>query len=220
MIALRPPRAVELLLESLGAKPEFRESLLGDLAQEFSERAERDGFRAARIWYYREAIHATPHLLRSWSRGLHVRDVTHLFGIALSAWVTILMLALLIVGMVRSAMWALGFSLISHVTPRDPLIYAIVLMLGLISMTVGGYVAAWLDGKAPLVAAFATGAIWSCVNISAQLIAPDLVPIWYRIGAPIALILSATFGGVLRVYTARFSDADQDSLPAGGPSSS
>jgi len=37
MIALCPPRAAELFLESLGATSEFRESLLCDLAQEFSE---------------------------------------------------------------------------------------------------------------------------------------------------------------------------------------
>jgi hypothetical protein len=222
MIAIRPPRAAEVILESLGAKPEFRDSLLGDLAQEFSERAEHDGPRAARGWYYREAVRATPHLLRSWSHGLHVRDLTHLAGVAASAWTTVLMVALLIGGVIQGSMRALGFAwTMRPILPGDPRIYTIGLTAGVIGGALGGYAAAWLDRKIPLVAALATGTIWACVNVSAALIARDMAtPVGYRIAAPIALIIGGAIGGVLRVCTARSSDSDQVSIPVGRPSSS
>lgn len=40
-------RAVERLLEALGAEPEFRDALLGDLTEELAIRAAYDGERAA-----------------------------------------------------------------------------------------------------------------------------------------------------------------------------
>ena len=223
MIAPRPPRAVELLLESLGAKAEFRESLLGDLAQEFSERLERGGLRSARRWYHREAVRATPHLLRSWSRGLHVRDVAHLVGVVARAWVTVLGLGLMIGGVIQGLMRALGFASTARpILPGDPHIYTVGLTAAVVAGVLGGYAAAWLDRKAPIVAALTTGAIWACVEISAMLIGRGmaLLPIGYRIAEPTALLLSAAIGGVLWVCTARSSVSDQDSAPVGRLSSS
>jgi hypothetical protein len=222
MIATRPPRAVELLLDSLGAKPEFRDALLGDLAQEFSERAECDGLGAARRWYVREAIRATPHLLRSWSLGLRVRDVTHLVGVAASAWLTVLMLTLLIGGVVQGAMRALGFASAARpILHGDARIYSIGLTAAVTAGAMAGYAAAWLDREAPLVAALTTGAILACVSISAMLIGPGLaLPIGYRIAAPIVVIIGGAIGGVLRVCITRSSDSDQNSLPVGRPSGS
>ncbi|MGZ8377129.1 MAG: hypothetical protein ACXW05_20495 [Gemmatirosa sp.] len=66
---------VEALLRALGADPAFVEAVLGDLAEECAERAARDGVRAARWWYVREAVRSAPHLVRSWRRhaGRHQR---------------------------------------------------------------------------------------------------------------------------------------------------
>ena len=44
---IRPPRVAEAVLESLGAQPEFRDDVLGDLAEELAIRAGWDGERAA-----------------------------------------------------------------------------------------------------------------------------------------------------------------------------
>ena len=44
----RPPKTAEPLLEALGAEPEFRDALLGDLTEELAIRAAYDGERAAR----------------------------------------------------------------------------------------------------------------------------------------------------------------------------
>jgi|SRR5688500_1987509 len=47
----RPPRLAEAILESLGAQPEFRDDVLGDLAEELAIRSAWDGEREARRWY-------------------------------------------------------------------------------------------------------------------------------------------------------------------------
>jgi len=50
-----PPRVAERLLEGvLGGSPEAR-TILGDLAEDFSEVLRRRGRLAARLWYWREA---------------------------------------------------------------------------------------------------------------------------------------------------------------------
>ena len=65
----RAPRAarpsVETLLERLGVDPVLAESVMGDLAEEYADRAARDGALAARWWCAREAIRSVPHL--AWS---------------------------------------------------------------------------------------------------------------------------------------------------------
>lgn len=67
------PRAAERLLEGLGADAEYREALLGDLAEEYATRLAYDGPGAARRWYRREALRVAPHLLRDWTRRLRWR---------------------------------------------------------------------------------------------------------------------------------------------------
>lgn len=64
----RVPRAahpVERLLDVLGAESPLAEDVIGDLAEEYALRRERDGAARARWWYAREAVRAVPHLLSS-----------------------------------------------------------------------------------------------------------------------------------------------------------
>lgn len=56
---------VERILTGLGADPRFVESVLGDLAEEYALRADRDGQGSARAWYVRESLRAAPHVMRS-----------------------------------------------------------------------------------------------------------------------------------------------------------
>lgn len=56
---------VERVLVALGADAEFLSAVLGDMAEEFAARAERDGVGAARIWYGREALRSAPHVVRN-----------------------------------------------------------------------------------------------------------------------------------------------------------
>src|SRR4051812_18540864 len=90
---MRPPVAAEALLTSLGARADFREPLLGDLAERFALRVERDGTASARRWYWREAVRTMPHLLGDWARSLRAREIRHLAGVVFTAY----MLAVVIV---------------------------------------------------------------------------------------------------------------------------
>jgi putative ABC transport system permease protein len=53
-MALHPPRLAERLLRIAFREPELRETVLGDLCEDFLDRAERSVWRA-RIWYWKEA---------------------------------------------------------------------------------------------------------------------------------------------------------------------
>ena len=59
-----PPR-IDRALISVGCPPGFITDLFGDLRQEYAERATCDGRLAARLWYVREIVRSTPHLV--WS---------------------------------------------------------------------------------------------------------------------------------------------------------
>jgi hypothetical protein len=52
-------------LLALGSDPSFIADLLGDLSEEYADRAASDGNFAARVWYVRELVRSTPHLV--WS---------------------------------------------------------------------------------------------------------------------------------------------------------
>ena len=45
---IAPPLTAERLLEGLSAKTDFRDGILGDLAEEYAERVASDGDEAAR----------------------------------------------------------------------------------------------------------------------------------------------------------------------------
>ncbi|MEO8622388.1 MAG: hypothetical protein ABI625_15055 [bacterium] len=60
-----PLSTAEWLLHAIGGETAFTDSVLGDLAEEYAMRAERDGARTARLWYAREALRSAPHLLQS-----------------------------------------------------------------------------------------------------------------------------------------------------------
>jgi len=49
-------------LLALGGDPAFVADLLGDLSEEYADRAASDGIWAARLWYVRELTRSTPHL--------------------------------------------------------------------------------------------------------------------------------------------------------------
>lgn len=55
--------ASERFLCSIGIDADLIEAAVGDLAEEFADRAERDGARAARVWYAREVVRSMPHVI-------------------------------------------------------------------------------------------------------------------------------------------------------------
>jgi hypothetical protein len=200
---IAPPRTAEAILEALGAEANFRDALLGDLAEEFAQRAEREGAGAARRWYYRETIRTAPHLLREWWRGARMRDVSHLIGVALTSYVFVLMLIVFAAGVARGVATTAGWSPDPQAIELDrPTWMAVDLLIGVAATTLGGYIAAWLGHRAPLVSALALGTLWSSIFLLISALA-GAGPAWARLVTAVVTVVGATIGGVLRVRGSR-----------------
>ena len=199
-----PPRTPDLLLHALGAEAGFRDAVLGDLAEEFAARAGRDGAAAARRWYYREAIRATPHLLANWARRLRPGDVRHLAGVVLTAYVLLLALGGVVVPLLHGAAVALGISEPGGLPWAGRVGPAVALPLAAVSAMTGGYIAASLGVRAPLASAVALGVAWSCLGLVVGALA-DTTGTWDGSGVATAavVIVGSTLGGVRRVCAAR-----------------
>lgn len=194
-----PPRIVELLLDGLGASGELRQDILGDLAEEFVQRAEQHGVAAARRWYVGEAIRTTPCLVRDWMRGLRIVDARQLAQVLLASYFFSMVLTVLVMMMGRGVMQTLGLhSPFPAPTPGSPMAAPLGLLLVVPVAAMGGYIAASLDKRAPLVAAVALGVVWGCVSVALSTIGPG-VPTWYRLCTPLLLIVSTASGGIARV---------------------
>jgi hypothetical protein len=203
---ISPPRNAERLLESLGATPECRDTIVGDLAEEFAERTECDGVAAARRWYYRECVRVIPHLLRNWLRRARSHDFSHIAGVALSSYVFLSVIGLVIVGVAHGVAASLGVRLdLSQLATSHVVLAALALPLGAASAVTGGYIAALLSRRAPLLSAVALGLGWSGVSFGV-LAALSSAPIWYRIVAPLIVIIGTTVGGVARVLRSESLD--------------
>lgn len=197
-----PPRSIETMLEALGAEPVFRDSVLGDLAEEFASRAERDGMASADSWYRREALRAAPHLLWSWARRLRVRGVAHLVGVMVSSYVSLLLLAMLVAATGYGILRTLGLPTEYHIPWANQLaaslLLAASLALGGLVGTLGGYLASWLGNEAPLATAIAFAVVLGVIEIVVAALAPRF-PLWYRCAVPAVVVVAITVGGMLRV---------------------
>jgi hypothetical protein len=189
---IAPPRFIESILEALGAETNFREALLGDLAEEFVARAERDGVALARRWYYRESMRAVPHLLRDSWRHLRPRDVRDLAKVVITS-----LLCVIVLGVFANVI-VLAVGVPPSILIHSPPFAVIGLLLGCTSSVTGGYIAAWLHARAPVVGAMALGVTWSSLSLASMLLAPHGLPALYRFGVPIVVIIGTTAGGVFR----------------------
>lgn len=196
-----PPRVAEALLRSLGARTDFCEPLLGDLAEGFAIRAARDGADSARRWYWRETVRAVPHLLADWRRSLRAPDIRHLAGVVFTAYFFTAMLVFLALALATGAADALGS--ISR-TPTYQFsrvqLVALWLSVAITSTVLGGCIAAWLDRRAPLASAITLGLAWSATSLAVGGITRGHeVPLWYWLFAAALQVVGPTVGGVLCV---------------------
>ena len=194
-----PPRATERLLTALGASAAYRDAVLGDLAEEFARRAACDGPHAARGWYWREALRATPHLIGDWRRQLRPRDVADLAGIVFLAFVALNLVAGFAAVAAHTAATAVGLAfevglLVSGTAGllvTAPVAYA------------GGYLAGWLGSRAPLPTALAMGGAWACLaSVNLHPSSAGRVPFWFHVAAPLLVVLGTALGGAHRAATA------------------
>jgi hypothetical protein len=189
------PRKAELLLEALGADTEFRDDVIGDLAEEYALRVSWDGVKVARRWYYREALRATPYLLRDWWRRLSLKDARYFANVTLWASVCIVASDVIILGMMQGV--ALGKLQMRAVegAPIASIVYPSLLLVWTVcDGAVGGFVAAHLGRRAPL------PSVLSLAVVGGGLIFLTLYPasLWYRAANVVALMAGILAGGVLR----------------------
>lgn len=197
-----PPRTAELVLESLGASAQFRDPLLGDLAEGFAHRVEREGVGPARRWYYREALRTAPHMLREGLGQLHTRDVRHIAGVVFAAYCLVLMLGFL-ASMVAGAILATWDIAPTRFARHDDPFFYLGYALGFALTMLGGVIAAWLDERTPLLSALALGTMWAGLGIASMALVNGADIGWMRVIAPLTTVAGATLGGVLRIRTAQ-----------------
>lgn len=210
MIASQPPRTIESLLASLGADTDFRDGVIGDLAEEFAQRADLDGASAARRWYYREAARATPHMLYSSLRHMGMKGVWHRLGIVASAYSITLFTTLLPMSIVVSFAKRLGVPIAGawmHILASTSGVLG-VLLFDIAQATFGGWVAASLDSETPLIGAGMLGVLWVSLLLALEATAQTVwhpappvlpVPLWYRSIVIMLIPICTTAGGILRV---------------------
>lgn len=200
---IAPPATIERVLEALSAQTDFRDGILGDLAEEFEDRAVREGEAAARRWYLAESLRAAPHLLGDWARGLRKPEFMHLANVVFASFVFAETLLFFFELSLVSLLNLVGVTPVM-LTPSTvgPLAPALGLSFIAIGALMGGCIAAWLDDKAPLVSAIVLGALWTCVIIIGAVVGRSDVPAWYPLGAALVMVSGTTFGGVLYVRAA------------------
>jgi hypothetical protein len=197
-----PPRTAEVVLESLCAQASYGDALLGDLTEAFSLRVARDGERVARLWYYREAMRSTAHLLFAWMRGLRVSDAKRLVGVILASYVFTLMLALFVITAMLSSAHALGISGIATFEQGPTRFFPIWAWVpfGIAYTTLAGYIAAWLNEQEPLPTALALGIVWACAGVAERLLTGgNNVPGWLTGFTLTVTVAGPVTGGILRI---------------------
>lgn len=227
---IEPPRTIERLLAGLGARAEFRDALLGDLAEEYASRAETEGVGPATRWYRREALRAVPHLLRSWLQNLRLADAGHIGGVVATAYTGALILSLTLFGMIFGVVRSFGYQdrLLpwSNVAASMAIFFALMLFAAVFS-TLAGYLAAYLDARAPLVSAatlglflflelFVTRLVLSgratAVSMAGLGIFLNRFPNWYLTSTPALELACAIVGGMLCVRRREHNGSRADRL--------
>ena len=161
MSDLPVPRRMERLLESFGADTEFRDAVIGDLAEEFAIRASEDGVHAARRWYRREALRVAPYLVRDWWRGLRGKDRWYyartvvLSGVALYLFDLGTRLAMYAIDPGLRSVW----DALREFGDAGLFLFPVLMLVWtLVDGVFGGYIAARIGRRAPLTSALALGA--------------------------------------------------------------
>lgn len=189
------PRRTERLLESLGANTDFREAVMGDLAEEFALRASLDGERAARRWYHRESLRVTPHLLRNWWRGLGAQDAWYFGRVAVITLAATTMLEFAL-GLAAAGLGLYAGLFARLGTEGSLLLPLLMLVWTLLDGALAGCLAARLGQRAPLVSVLVVGAMGALVMVPVLAQQP-LIPLLFRMVNLSTFAVGLLAGGVL-----------------------
>jgi hypothetical protein len=199
---MRPPWFTERLLESFIENPKVSDDVLGDLTEEWRERSERQGPRAASWWYRKQAARSVVHLLRS---GCGPALTPALFGTALAAALPLLLftgwagwmtsIADLGMGMFGSGGGDGGETL--PLTRTAPVVWAArALIASFVCGFIGGFLLGLLSRVAAMVQVTLLAVLWVPCALALQIFAAEGWPEWYGVTLPVLLILSTFAGGI------------------------
>jgi hypothetical protein len=199
---MRPPWFTERLLGSFIENPAVAEDVLGDLTEEWHERSERHGPRAASWWYRKQAAKSVVHVF--WS-GRSPAPGPALFGAALAAGLPLLLftgwagsmtaIANLAMGMLGSGGSEGGETL--PLTSTAPATWAArTLIASFACGFIGGLLLGLLSRVAAMVQVTLLSAVWVPCALALQMFAPAAWPEWYGVTLPVVLAVSTFAGGV------------------------
>jgi hypothetical protein len=199
---MRPPWFTERLLRSFIENPEVSEDVLGDLTEEWRERSERQGPRAASWWYRKQAARSVVHLFRS---GWVPAPTPAVFGAALAASLLLLLFTGWAGWMTSTANLAMGMfgsagsegGEILPLTRTAPAVWAArALMASFACGFIGGLLLGLLSRTAEMVqVTLLSGTCVPCA-LALQMFAPEGWPEWYGATLPVVLTLSTFAGGI------------------------
>ena len=206
---MRPPWFAERLLDSFIENPEVSEDMLGDLAEEWHQRSESQGPRAASWWYRKEVARSVVHLLRS---GCGPALTPALFGAALAAALPLLLftgwaasmtsIADLLMGMFGNGGGDGGETL--PLTRTAPAVWAArALIASFVCGFIGGFLLGLLSRAAGMVRVSLLAAAWIPCALALQIFAAEGWPAWYGLTLPVVLVLGTLAGGIGGVATRR-----------------
>lgn len=201
---IEPPRWIERLLAACGAERRYRETILGDLAEEFSIRVEEQGIGVARRWYRREALRSVPHLLWNWSRGFTPRDGLRLLGSIIAAGIVSRLLNIVIPLVIVMWLGVRPDSIdIVAIAWRDVLRDTVYLKwFALASVRTvpltAGFVAASLYPRGRMVAALAAASLYVLYGVLGLAIITPLSP-WLLLAMSVLPVSLTLVGGATRV---------------------
>ena len=215
----RPPFAERLLLGFL-TDPALGDAILGDLTEEWRTRITRDGWVAANLWYWGQAIRTMPHLLREWCVNATRRDVRLrlagvlvVFGIAVPPAAAAHVTANMSLGVARVMLGSLSAASDGGQTMPLTLnwleLAGIPLAVSAVCALAGAYVLGSRSRVAPLVSVFWIGAAWIAVSAAVPLALRW--PSWYFVALPVVLAVATASGGILAML--------RPAAPSSAPSS-
>jgi hypothetical protein len=182
-----PPRHAEFFAAALIADTELRETVLGDLSEEYAHLAEAGSVKSANAWYWSQLFRsAIPFSSMAVARGGWMGWTRLVFAALVSY-------AFLVFLVMQTNVW------LPHVIgsgawrfPSEPLIADVFCAVA------AGFVASLIGGRSPLAAAMALGAM--CVGISLFLLANggDGSPAWYQVGLSLIVFPSVVTGAFIR----------------------
>ena len=212
---MSPPRIPEALLAALFPAGDCRDSVLGDLAEEYAERTSTVGGRAAARWYWREAARTSPHAARAWIRGLRYPEAALLIMIAPGMLVVGQLLQYLLMALVVWSWgtvpdsWNILFAAWRDVREFRSGVAHMVFDVQWLIPIASGYITARLDRRGPLAGAIAVGVLQMLLGLMLVLLAVRRTPAGYIAFAFLATgwLACAALGGVLGVWRAAVIDA-------------